>query len=312
MEAEGKKALIWGLFTFLLIVQYSSFSLQSMAKYCMMMEQEEEAIFHWHDNNSRYELKFPNPAKPRRRKQGICGLMKKAKVHYLRNKDEFVAFERNRKNQPNATASACTPALDVLRFITDTVNSHNESSLMMLSYGSLLFYTREHNFIKEDGRFYDDDFDLLISPSALQLLANLESVLWEQFSWTMRVIQNCHSETLIAQIFAACGHRYSTGMADKIRDGDDAIAIELYALMGPITLQNYGNSTIFWDAWTGNKFASKDIAPVKHVAFRGRGTNDQPLHLQIPSNPERQLDCIYMNNWRVPSKQHGMKQANCL
>ena len=63
------------------------------------------------------------------------------------------------------------------------------------------------------------------------------------------------------------------------------------------------------DVWQGYLFPASMIFPVKNITLVSSGTKD-PMHLQIPNQTFKVLECLY-GNWKVPSKKRAGTK-NCV
>ena len=216
-------------------------------------------------------------------------------LQYARNEHDV---RQKKKSQQ------CTPTLDVLAWLMDLVNRHNET--MMMAWGGLIHILREHDFVRENGTFIDDDVDTWVSTATYQLILDHEPDLWNKFGWTMRVFFNCQNFTVFGQLVAACGHKYKTipGKAKQMFP-----TIELYPF------QIIHNGTIVHDIWAQLSVPAQLLFPLIHLPFHSNGTN-ATLNLQMPHHTEKILTCIY-GNWRIPALgYHGHdirdKRMQCL
>merc|ERR1712029_937379 len=86
----------------------------------------------------------------------------------------------------------------------------------MLTYGELIHFYREKEFVNEAGKYIDDDIDTFASPETVWHIARLENQLFKLYGWTMRAFvhnalnrkNNALSRkyVVLMQVMASCGH----------------------------------------------------------------------------------------------------------
>jgi len=196
--------------------------------------------------------------------------------------------------QKTQQQTICSPTLEVFSWLMDQVNSRNLT--MMIAYGELIHLLREKALIHSDGTYYDDDFDTWVTPSSFETILKLEPYLWNNFGWSIRVFFRCSEGTeeerhktniaIFAQILPVCGHQYKAVMEKAVAKYP---AIEMYVL------QSIGHEQegILHENWQGELFSESWLLPAKPFPFDMPGFN-KTLNLQIPAQPEKLLDCLYV------------------
>lgn len=200
----------------------------------------------------------------------------------------------------------CTASLDVLAWLLDAVNKE-DNSVFMVAYGGLIHLHREGGFVNNaTGKWWDDDLDTFVSLDTMIHIAALEKHLFYNFGWTIRYFVSKDKKSYInfAQVFAVCGHTMEW-MPNKVRSSQPPI--ELYPI---VTVPGVGNENTVKDLWTNSKFPESMIFPQKHMTVHSASTA-KPLHLQVPHQSIRMLECLY-GNWKVPSGEHVRPSPNCM
>jgi len=215
-------------------------------------------------------------------------------AQYSRSEVEWEDEQKARKDLD------CRPSLEVLSWLMNQVICDNGT--MMMAYGELIHMFREKALARDDGTYFDDDFDTWATPATAQKILRLEPILLREFGWSMRVFYNCHGVALFVQILPVCGHTYVLKASKAVAAFP---AIELYILQESEGEQG----AVLRDNWQGTKFPPSWIQPGQLVSFETPGYNGI-LELQVPADTHSVLKCLY-GDWTVYSKQHAPKGHEC-
>ena len=304
------------LLMFALTAAMSGASLMSLSRASLddpaLLAQNQTALmFRSAANGMAFEL--PTDAAWARLYAGLAGDRRDA-PHYMRGIDEIEARGRR---------GGCGGALEVLEWLTGAVSAAPNATLMMAG-GSLIHMHREKEFVHDDGTFIDDDFDMWASLEALSRVAELEPRLFGEFGWTARPIvteparpwgwpfrrsaRTRHDGyVVLVQVMAACGVN-ATDLTGKVQSSEPGI--ELYPLVAlPREAEGSRAPPLRKDLWQGNVFAESYFFPAKNVTFVSSKAPYE-LHLQLPNQPIRLMECLY-GNWQVPSSEHAGEALDC-
>jgi len=211
---------------------------------------------------------------------------------YLRNEDQILKRGEHGR---------CESALGVLAWLMDKVNS--KKGMLMLTYGELIHFYREKEFVK-DGKYMDDDIDMWASPETLLHVLRMERQLFKFYGWTIRAIfqpDDDRNYAALLQIVDTCGHKpskYFYGRNRKVHAVEPGIEIYPFSIIG---YNDNGDDCVFKDLWNAKQFPAHWINPPQFIAFTSNGTS---MPLQLPRKPSNILECEY-GNWKVPSGSHG-------
>jgi len=209
------------------------------------------------------------------------------RVTYLRNTTELVL----RGKEGN-----CASTLDVFAWLMDELNKRH--LILMIGYGELIHVHREKDFVNSTtGNYIDDDIDTWATLETVAYIGAVEEELFSKFGWSMRAFVTGTNQVIFIQMMATCGH-VPVNAARKCRSSQPAI--EVYPL--PIVDMSDG-IRIIKDIWQGSKFAETLIYPPKCITFQSSGRKD-PIHLQIPREAIKILNCLY-GQWNVKSSKHA-------
>eukprot|EP00984_Skeletonema_dohrnii_P017493 scaffold7976_cov89-Skeletonema_dohrnii-CCMP3373.AAC.1 len=210
-------------------------------------------------------------------------------VDYFRSESEWIEKQQQ---------TICTPSIDVYAWLMDKVNCFGEGYPLWTAYGELIHLLRDKTLINPDGTYLDDDFDTWVTHPTLQMILNLEPYLWSHFGWSIRFSYSCDKSIIFAQLTPVCGHEYYTNRLAKVKA--QYPAIELYAMR-----KEYREGEGWWlkDLQTKTSFPLDWLVPARRHQY---GT----IHLQIPAQSEKILDCVY-GNWHVFSKGHARVNKDC-
>lgn len=214
-------------------------------------------------------------------------------VRYWREKEEVAARKKS---------GGCGRTLDVLAWLMDEMNTRNAT--LMLGYGNLIRVHREKEFIDtKNGKYLDDDFDLMAPPQSFVHIGTLEEELFDRYGWTMRAFCNNDDYVVFLQIFATCGHNFSLTRL-KITSSVPAFDVCPLAKMAPAN-----GVPLVKDLWGGTVFPESMVYPPRHIDFNSSGTS-HILHLQLPNEVFDVMGCIY-GNWTIPSGKHAGVNNKC-
>jgi len=215
------------------------------------------------------------------------------RVTYLRNTHELVL--RGKKGN-------CTSTLDVFAWLMDELNKRH--LILMIAYGELIHVHREKDFVDSTtGRYIDDDIDTWASFETVAFIGALEEELFNNFGWSMRAFVTGTDDVMFIQMMATCGH-VPIAAANKCISSQPAI--EVY----PLPIVDMGDGTrIIKDLWQASQFAETLIYPPKCITFQSSARKD-PIHLQVPRESIKLLNCLY-GNWKVKSSRHASMAHVC-
>ena len=221
------------------------------------------------------------------------------KISYIRFKEGIIR---------RGNLGHCKPTLDVLAWLMDAVNAKHK--LLVMAYGGLIHFHREHDFIDEKGAYFDDDIDMWASLETILLIANMERELFTIFGWTVRFFVHFdyvngkrQENVLFLQVVPTCNHD-PTDLHPKANTTEPVI--DIY----PFSLIHNGKNRLFKDLWHGTKFSESLIYPPRCIEFTSMATA-RSLHLQIPHDSFSVLECLY-GTWQTPSKRHAKTNATCM
>lgn len=214
-------------------------------------------------------------------------------ARYLRNTVDIL--EHGKKGN-------CGSSLDVVAWLMDKVNERD--GVLMLAYGELIHLHREKDFVLEDGKYIDDDFDFWAPVQTMKILSELEPEMFDRFGFTLRFFVNDRGYIVFAQILASCGLlNLKVGKVKSSQPG-----IEIY----PLVFKDEEGSTLI-DLWQGNEFSSDLMYPPKHIQFVSTGLANGTsimLSLHLPNAELDIMTCLY-GNWTTPSDKHADQQVKC-
>jgi hypothetical protein len=215
----------------------------------------------------------------------------KTQVKYMREFDHI----KERGDRGN-----CTNAIQVLGYIMDEVNEHDET--MMIAYGGLIHLLREKDFVnKHTGKYIDDDIDTFASIDTVRFLGNLEPELFAKFGWTTRVFLDDMGYVVFMQILASCRHT-PTEKACKVRAAEPPI--EVYPLAQSIPSKD--GKPMVKDIWQVLSYPASMMFPSQQIRFESAAAPNRPLHLQIPNKSHDLLEGLY-GDWMTPSSAHALR-----
>lgn len=208
-------------------------------------------------------------------------------VFYLRNQDEW----------GSPAAETCASSLEVLAWLTDRMQEQDEK--MIIAYGELIHTLREKEFVNPDGSYMDDDIDTWVTPTSYQLIKDLEPDLWRHFGWSLRVYLGFENTVKFGQLVPHCGHEYNPR---EFKTTQDYPPIDMYLLQ---EIESYDDAAgpVVRDNWQGPVYYRDWFFPTQSLQMVTRGL-DRPIHLELPANPEKILECLY-GDWTKPSKDHA-------
>ena len=215
---------------------------------------------------------------------------------YMR--DENKIKERGRRGN-------CTGVLDVFAWLMEEV--HRKNGILLIAYGGLIHVNREKDFVDKNGNYLDDDIDTWASLETLSLVGTLEPQLYNKFGWSIRIHVNGDDRVVLAQIVPSCGHAFTAMQKSK----SSQPAIEIYPF---VTLPREGEeqSNIIKDLWQNGRFPEEWFFPVQNLTLISSGSaTTAPMHLQVPHQMIKVIDCLY-GNWKVRSSRRAGGHRNCL
>jgi len=222
---------------------------------------------------------------------------------FMKNPDHRVTYLRNTTQSVlRGKEGNCASTLDVLAWLMDELNKRH--LILMMGYGGLIHLHREKDFVDSTtGRYIDDDIDTWATLETVAFIGALEEELFNNFGWSMRAFVTGTGYVMFIQMMATCGH-VPIATADKCRSSQPAI--EVY----PLPIVDMGDGTrIVKDLWQASQFAETLIYPPKCITLQSSGRKD-PIHLQVPRESIKLLNCLY-GNWNVKSSTHAAMARVC-
>ena len=136
------------------------------------------------------------------------------------------------------------------------------------------------------------------------IINNLRSLLWDIFSWDIKVFTNCQQNIVFAQVVSACSYRTVPVMEGGCyKEKGVQPALELYLLLPK------GTNETYLDAWSFNTIDARVLFPTQTAAFYpDTADNSSVIAMTLPQYPEMFLKAMY-GNWTKYSSKHGLAKG---